>query len=123
MREVPRRPVSLRETCRPAAIMRPMDEALLRLGLLLRVLIPFLFMMASVYLAVHIVFARLIASPQSQVLAFFTVVTGPLTGPIRPLLPAGTAEARVRTVAFVVYLVLWLVTDRLARMLGPSLSG
>jgi len=100
-----------------------MDEALFRLALLARVLVPFLFMMASLYLAVHIVFARLIASPRSQVLAFFAVVTTPLTRPIRALLPPGTAEARVRTVALLVYLLLWVVTDRLARMLGPSLSG
>lgn len=100
-----------------------MDEPLFRLGLLARVLIPFLFMMASVYLATHILFARLIGSPQSQVLAFFTVVTAPLTRPVRALLPAGTAEARVRMVALVAYVVLWVVTDRLARMLGPSLGG
>lgn len=100
-----------------------MDEVLVRLGLLLRVLVPFVFMMASVYLAVHIVFAHFIVSPQSQVLAFFTVVTAPLTRPIRRLLPAGTAEPRVRTVALVIYLVLWVVTDRLLRMLGSSLSG
>jgi uncharacterized protein YggT (Ycf19 family) len=100
-----------------------MDELLLRLALLARVLVPFLFMMASVYLAVHVVFARVISSPESQVLAFFTVVTTPLTRPIRALLPPGTTAARVRTVALVVYLVLWVVTDRLARILGPSVVG
>ena len=100
-----------------------MDELVVRVGLLVRVLVPFLFMMASVYLAVHVVFARLIVSPRSQVLAFFSVVTSPLTRPIRAVLPPETAEARVRAVALVVYLVLWIVTDRLARMLGPSMGG
>jgi hypothetical protein len=100
-----------------------MDEPLLRLALLFRVLVPFLFMMASVYLAVHVLFARLIAAPDSQVLAFFTIVTSPLTRPIRAVLPPGTAERRVRAVALVVYLVLWITTDRLARMLGPAASG
>jgi uncharacterized protein YggT (Ycf19 family) len=100
-----------------------MDEPLLRLALLARVLVPFLFMMASVYLVVHILFARLIASPQSQVLAFFTVVTTPLTRPVRRLLPPGTAEPRVRTIAFFAYLVLWIVSDRLMRMLVPAPSG
>ena len=100
-----------------------MDEPLVRLALLARVLVPFLCMMASVYLAVHIVFARLISAPQSQVLAFFAIVTTPLTRPIRALLPPGTAEARVRTVALVVYLVLWVVTDRLARLLVPAVAG
>jgi uncharacterized protein YggT (Ycf19 family) len=100
-----------------------MDEVLVRLALLARVLVPFLFMMAFVYLAVHVVVARLISDPRSQVLAFFTTVTAPLTRPIRALLPSGTAEPRVRTVALVVYLVLWVVTDRLARILGPAVSG
>jgi hypothetical protein len=100
-----------------------MDETMVRLGLLVRVLVPFLFMMASVYLAVHVLFARLIAAPDSQVLAFFTIVTSPLTWPIRALLPPGTAEQRVRAVALVVYLVLWIATDRLARVLGPATSG
>jgi hypothetical protein len=100
-----------------------MDEPLVRLGLLVRLLVPFLCMMASVYLAVHIVFARLISSPGSQVLAFFTIVTMPLTRPIRALLPAGTAEARVRLVALAVYVVLWIITDRLARTLGPAMGG
>jgi uncharacterized protein YggT (Ycf19 family) len=72
---------------------------------------------------VHIVFARLISAPQSQVLAFFSVVTAPLTWPVRRLLPPSTAEARVRTVALVVYLALWIVTDRVVRMLGPVSSG
>ena|SRR5687767_4079509 len=100
-----------------------MDEPLVRLGLLVRLLIPFLFMMASVYLITHIVFARLISSPQSQILAFFTIVTTPLTRPIRAVLPSETDEPRVRTVALLVYVVLWVITDRLARMLGPSTSG
>src|SRR5688500_13740089 len=100
-----------------------MDEVGLRLVLLVKVMVPFLFMMATVYLATHILFARLVTSPQSQVLAFFTIVTAPLTRPIRAFLRPGTPERRVRTIAFAVYLVLWLVTDRLSRMIGPSLSG
>jgi hypothetical protein len=92
-----------------------MDEALLRLGLLVRVLVPFVFMMATVYLATHILFARLIAAPRSQVLWFFATVTGPLTRPVRALLPAGTTEPRLRAIALAVYLVLWIVSDRLLR--------
>jgi uncharacterized protein YggT (Ycf19 family) len=96
-----------------------MDEPLLRLTLLLRVLVPFVFMMATVYLAIHIVFARLIASPRSQVLWFFETVTGPLTRPVRALLPPQTSERRVRALALALYLVLWVVTDRLLRGPGP----
>jgi uncharacterized protein YggT (Ycf19 family) len=100
-----------------------MDDLGLRLVLLVRGLVPFLFMTASVYLATHILVARVIGAPQSQVLAFFAIVTSPLTRPIRAFLPSGTGEARVRVVALVVYLVLWIATDRLARMIGPSVSG
>lgn len=97
-----------------------MDEPLLRLTVLLRVLVPFIFMMATVYLATHIVFARLITSPQSQVLWFFATVTGPLTRPLRAILPSGTPEPRVRAVALAVYLALWVVTDRLLRAGAPA---
>lgn len=100
-----------------------MDDLGLRLVLLLRLLIPFLFMMATVYLATHVLFARLIGSPESQVLAFFSIVTAPLTRPVRALLRPGTTEPRVRAIALAIYFVLWIVTDRLARMLGPSVSG
>jgi uncharacterized protein YggT (Ycf19 family) len=100
-----------------------MDDVGLRLALVVRGLIPFLFMMASVYLATHIVMARVIGSSQSQVLAFFAIVTSPLTRPIRVFLPPGTGDARVRMIALAVYLVLWIATDRLARMIGPSVSG
>ena len=100
-----------------------MDDLGLRVAVLARVLVPFVFMMASVYLATHVLFERLISSPRSQVLAFFTIVTSPLTRPVRMVLPPGMAETRVRTIALAVYLVLWVVTDRLSRALGPAVSG
>lgn len=100
-----------------------MDELGLRLVLLVTVMVPFLFMMATVYLAAHILFARLVSPPESQVLAFFAIVTSPLTRPIRAFLPPGMADSRVRAIAFAVYFVLWITTDRLSRMVGPSLSG
>ena len=100
-----------------------MDDLGLRLVLLVRVLIPFLFMMASVYLATHMLFARLIGSPHSQVLAFLSTVTSPLTRPVRAFLRPDTTESRVRAIALVIYLVLWVLTDRLARMMGPAVSG
>lgn len=96
-----------------------MDDPWVRVVILLRLLVPFLFMMASVYLTTHIVFARFITSPQSQVLWFFAVVTAPLTRPFRALLPAGTPERRVRAVALAAYVVLWIASDRLARTLLP----
>jgi hypothetical protein len=88
-------------------------------ALFLRVLVPFVFMMATVYLSVHVVFARLISSPQSQVLWFFSTVTGPLIRPVRAVLPAGMPESRVRALALGVYLLLWVLTDRLMKSAVP----
>jgi hypothetical protein len=85
-----------------------MDELGIRLLLTLNVVVPLVLFMAAVYLGLHILFARLIGRPESPVLWFFGVVTGPLTRPVRALLPAGTPDRRVRAVSFVTYLVLWL---------------
>jgi hypothetical protein len=87
-----------------------MDSGLARLLLLANVVIPLLFFMAAVYLALHVMFARMIGTPHNPVLWFFSVVTGPLTRPVRALLPAGTAEARVRTVSLGLYVGLWLLS-------------
>jgi hypothetical protein len=74
----------------------------------INVVIPLVFFMAFVYLVLHVLFARIITRPDSPVLWFFSVVTGPLTRPVRGWLAAGTSERRVRLVALGVYLVLWL---------------
>ena len=94
-----------------------MDALLIRFVLIL----GFLAYMAAIYLLLHIVFARLIQSPQSQMLWFFSVVTGPLTRPVRRLLPLDTSDARVRFVALGVYAAVWLVTKVLVAQLrgGP----
>ena len=98
-----------------------MADALSRIPVLLNVVVPLLLFMACVYLALHIVFARLVARPDSPVLWFFAVVTGPLTRPIRALLPRGTPERRVRALALGVYLVLWLTVR--AVFVGIGLAG
>jgi hypothetical protein len=85
-----------------------MDELGIRLLLTLNVVVPLVLFMAAVYLGLHILFARMIQRPESPVLWFFGVVTGPLTRPVRALLPPGTPDRRVRAVSFVTYLVLWL---------------
>ena len=102
----------------PAAIIAPVDELGLRLTLLANIVIPLVFFMAAVYLAFHILFARFVVAPGSPVLWFFGVVTGPLTWPIRRFLGAGTPETRVRVVALVVYVVLWLASRALFVSLG-----
>ena len=88
----------------------PMDDALLRLAFLVRTVVPFVLFMASVYLALHALFAGLITNPASPFLWFFGVVTGPLTRPIRALLPVGIPERRVRLISLGVYVALWLAS-------------
>ena len=94
-----------------------MDDLLLRLGFLVRTVVPFVLFMASVYLGLHAIFAGLITNPESPLLWFFGVVTGPLTRPVRALLPAGISERRVRLIALGVYVALWLASR--AVLLGP----
>jgi hypothetical protein len=100
-----------------------MDEFLLRLSVLIRTLVPFLFFMAAVYLALHALAARAVRRPDSQILWFFGVVTGPLTRPVRSLLPPRTPEPRVRVVALAIYVALWLVSGWFLRWLGAPATG
>ena len=79
----------------------------------------FVFYMASIYLALHIVVARFSRAPDSRLLWFFSVVTGPLTRPVRALIPPGTPESRVRLVALGAYVALLIA----ARLALASLGG
>jgi uncharacterized protein YggT (Ycf19 family) len=98
-----------------------MDEATVRLAAFVRLVLPFLFFMAAFYLALHIVFARLVpASRPSATLWFFTVLTGPLTRPVRALLPPGTPDTRVRAVSLGVYVGLWIVARLVVGQLFPA---
>ena len=83
-----------------------MDTVLFRVILV----VGFAAYLAAVYLILHIVFARIIKKPDNRALWFFTVVTRPLTLPMRRVLPAGTPEPRIRWVALGVYALLWVVT-------------
>ena len=85
----------------------------------LLVLLWFLSYTAAIYLALHIVVVRVTRTPDSRVLWFFSVVTAPLTWPVRAVLPAGTPEPRVRLVTLVVLVVLWIG----ARMLLGTMGG
>lgn len=100
-----------------------MGELAVRLLLLANVVVPLVFFMAAVYLALHIAFARLVTSPGSPVLWFFGVVTGPLTTPIRRYLAPGTSERRVRLVTFAVYVALWLASRAFFVWLGAPRQG
>jgi uncharacterized protein YggT (Ycf19 family) len=97
-----------------------MSDALVRATFLLTVLVPFVFFMAAVYLALHIVFARVIPGGRdSAVLWFFSVLTRPLTRPVRAVLPEGTAEPRIRMAALGLYLFLWIACRVLLAGLAP----
>lgn len=85
----------------------------------LLVLLWFLSYTAAIYLALHMVVARVSRAPDNRVLWFFSVVTGPLTRPVRAVLPADTPEPRVRLVTLVVLVVLWIG----ARMLLGTMGG
>jgi uncharacterized protein YggT (Ycf19 family) len=85
----------------------------------LLVVLWFLFYMASIYLALHIAVARFSRAPGSRLLWFFSVVTGPLTRPVRALMPPGTPETRIRLVALGAYIALLIA----ARVALASLGG
>jgi hypothetical protein len=84
----------------------------------LLVLLWFLSYMATIYLALHMVVARLSRAPDSRVLWFFAVVTAPLTRPVRVVVPPGTPEGRVRLITLLVLIALWLGTRALLGTLG-----
>ena len=97
-----------------------MNDALVSATVLITVLIPFVFFMAAVYLALHILIARLISSGrESAVLWFFSVVTRPLTRPVRAVMRVGTAESRIRVAALGLYLFLWIASRVLLAGLAP----
>lgn len=100
-----------------------MEAPALRLLLIVSVMVPFAFFMAAVYLALHIVFARLVTSPASPLLWFFGVVTGPLTRPIRRWLAPAAPERRVRLIALVVYVALWIASRAFFVWLGAPGRG
>ncbi len=85
--------------------------------------IPFVFFMAAIYLALHIAVARFVQAPASPVVWFFGVVTGPLTRPVRAWLAPGTPEPRVRVLALGVYVGLWLLSRVFFVWLGAPRQG
>ena len=86
-----------------------MEEFAARLPLLVNLVIPLIFFMAWIYLGLHMLFARLVRRPDSPILWFFSVLTKPLTRPVRALLPPETPEPRVRAISLAVYAVLWIL--------------
>jgi hypothetical protein len=91
-----------------------MNDFLLQAFILLR----FLCFIALLYLLLHIWASRLIAKPEHKVLWFFSVLTAPLTRPVRAWTNSDTPEQRVRWMALAFYGVLWLIGVALSRMIG-----
>jgi uncharacterized protein YggT (Ycf19 family) len=75
-----------------------------------------------IYLALHVLFVRFVRA-DNPVVWFFNVVTGPLTRPVRALLPPGTPERRVRMVALMAYFICWMVVRAVfAVLVNPRLG-
>jgi hypothetical protein len=99
--------------CRSGATLMEM------LGYRLLLLISFVAYMAAIYVALHIVVAHFSKTPGSRLLWFFSVLTRPLTRPIRAVLPEGMPESQVRYLTLVACVVIWLAT----RLLLAGLRG
>lgn len=79
-------------------------------------LVRFLCFMAVVYLALHKIVAHYSRKPESKLLWFFSVVTAPLTRPVRRWCAPGAAESKIISAALLFYFLLWLMIVMLARM-------
>jgi hypothetical protein len=80
------------------------NDPLARIVFLLR----FLCFMAVVYLAMHALVSRLISKSDSKLVWFFSVVTEPLTRPVRSCIRRDAPPSHVLAVALVVYSALWI---------------
>jgi len=87
------------------------------------ILLWFVAYMSVIYLGLHLIVTRFARSPESRLLWFFSIVTGPLTVPVRGLLPPGTSPTRIRLVALLVYGILWLLLRTLLGELGGGRPG
>jgi hypothetical protein len=68
----------------------------------------FLCFMAVVYLALHKIVSRLSKKPNSKLLWFFSVVTAPLTRPVRVWIMPGSTDDQLLSRSLVFYGFLWL---------------
>lgn len=87
----------------------------------LLVLVRFLCFMAVIYLGLHIIFSRLISRPDSKILWFFSVLTLPLTWPVRTWLAPRVPDSRLRFLALIFYAVLWVTTLVTTEMVASTL--
>jgi uncharacterized protein YggT (Ycf19 family) len=93
-----------------------MNEVALQVIVLLR----FICFIAVFYLMLHILLYRVIKRPENKILWFFSVLTDPLTRPVRAWVAASLPEQRLRWIALMFYGMLWLVAVALTRLLSGS---
>ena len=93
-----------------------MNEVVLQIIVLLR----FVCFIAVFYLLLHILLYRVIKRPENKVLWFFSVLTDPLTRPVRAWVAASLPEQRVRLLALIFYGVLWIAAVALTRLMAGS---
>lgn len=91
-----------------------MNEVALQVIVLLR----FICFIALFYLMLHILVSRVIKRPDHKVLWFFSVLTDPLTRPVRVWVPGDVPEQRLRLLALIFYGVLWLLGVGLTRIVA-----
>jgi uncharacterized protein YggT (Ycf19 family) len=96
-----------------------MDTVVYRLLLL----ISFLAYMAAIYVGLHIVVAYFSKTPGSRLLWFFSVLTEPLTRPVRAVLPGGRTESQVRYLTLLACVIIWLMIRLLLARFGGVAHG
>jgi uncharacterized protein YggT (Ycf19 family) len=87
------------------------------------ILLWFVAYMSVIYLGLHLIVTRFARSPESRLLWFFSIVTEPLTRPVRAVLPAGTNPTRIRLIALLVYGIFWFALRTLLGELGGARPG
>jgi hypothetical protein len=63
----------------------------------------------------------LISRSDSKILWFFSIITSPLTWPVRAWVAPGTTESRLRSVALGFYVVVWVLLLVAAEMVASTL--
>jgi hypothetical protein len=85
-------------------------------------LLRFLCFVAVVYLALHWTVRRFSAKPNSKLLWFFSVVTAPLTRPVKAWIKPSATEDRILSAALLFYGLLWMVIVLIERLVKATSS-
>lgn len=82
------------------------------------ILLRFVCFMAVVYLALHAIVRQCVAKPDSRLLWFFSVITDPLTRPVRSRLRSDAGGSQVLLISLAVYSALWLCLVLAGRLMN-----